>query len=493
MLFTWWMHDNRPLSRWLEENVLSAAMGELQNLQSVEEVDAFLADLEATLVRVRPPDLAIVRYDPDHLTRGGSWRPGRNPGESIGTQRWLFRVEVVGDLDMLVTWPDKVKVDVDPTGHRLADEPTPDDVRLMTTPRPSPQDQSPVFAELTRYSFLYTPAYIRSSGRESAVYFTFDVTGEELGAYARTNAFANAAAKRMAYLRELCRAINAQVEAYVRGDLATLVSEFALLRRQGLDDRAAIRASLSFGSDWAPDPPRLADVPGRTARHDSATASSPDDGVVDNLDGLAEIGGAPTSPRVTELIAPGGQRLSSATFNDVQRVIGTWASGVQAYPRSFAKLTEDDLSCLVASTLNATLPGADREVYRYNGKTDVLVRAEALPGGVSSEPVFVCEAKKLSPRGGPSVAKRALENQLLTRYTTAYDTAAVLLLFMTHADLYRPRERILKAVKEVQGYRAAPPEVEGGVVDDWPILTYERGERRIRVCIATVHLPVSAI
>ena len=71
----------------------------------------------------------------------------------------------------------------------------------------------------------------------------------------------------------------------------------------------------------------------------------------------------------------------------------------------------------------------------------------------------------------------------------ALDASAVLLLYMTHADAHGPRQRILEAVRRVDGYQRASSIAERGAVDSWPVLTYVRGERVARVCIATVHLP----
>ena len=92
---------------------------------------------------------------------------------------------------------------VTPVGSRLEDELTPEEARQLTTPTPSPDDEAPVFAELTSDSFLYTPAYIPSSGRESTVYFAFEVTSEDIRVYARTRAFAKAAEARMEYMGEM--------------------------------------------------------------------------------------------------------------------------------------------------------------------------------------------------------------------------------------------------------------------------------------------------
>ncbi|MET3963092.1 hypothetical protein ABIE44_003026 [Marmoricola sp. OAE513] len=472
-LFTWWMHDNRPLSEWLETHVLRRVSDELSDTKSVEEVDAFLTNLSSIVDRIRPAALEAHSFG-EYFEGDGGWRPGRRPGESIKQSRWLFPVEMSGDLEQLVCWPDKVAVGVKPVGPRSGEEPTNEERRQMTTPAPSADDVSPLFAQMTSDTFLYTPAYIPRPGHKPALYFTFDVTPEDIDVFVDTPAFATAASARLNYLREMCSATNAQVEAFVAGELVDRVADAAKARRDGFSKVERIRTSLSFEPGWSAPAPRLA-VP--AAEHGEGEAI----GDIERQDLSAAD--------VVDLAPEGGERLSKATFYDVQRVIGAWASGVHAYPRSFTKLTEDDLSCLLASTLNATLPGADREVYRYNGKTDIVVRAEALPGGRSSEPVFVCEAKKLGKSAGPAVASKALETQLLTRYTNAFDTSTVLLLYMSQSEFHGPRDRTLEAIRTVEGYQPAPAEDEQGAVEDWPVLTFLRGERTIRVCIAFVHLP----
>lgn len=333
----------------------------------------------------------------------------------------------------------------------------------MVSPPPAPDDPNPAFAAMTRDTFLLTPATGGSDAGEPRVYFTIDLTDDEIAVHAATQAVSKAARDRFEYLQEVCRAINEQVRDYVDRQVPAQVAERAGLRKERLADRASIRASLELDPSWKVQSPRLEGHPPTGPVPKSALSQE-----------------APV-----ELFAPGGQKLSSASYNDIQRIIGAWARGVHEYPTAFSQLSEDDLSCLVTATLKATVPGAEREVYHYRGKTDILIRAEDLPGGASSEPVFVCEAKK----GAPSVAASALEDQLLSRYTSAFDTAAVLLLYMTQNDIIGARERVLEAVRGVAGYTAQDADLERGQVDHWPVLLYVRQSRRIRVCIATVHLP----
>ncbi len=319
---------------------------------------------------------------------------------------------------------------------------------------------------MTQTTFLFTPAFDASPGRGiPRLYVTLDLTEEEIGVYSQTDAIATAVRQRLDYLREICRAINEQTARFVDGETRTVLTEIATSARRRLSARASIRESLSLDPAWKPTLPRL-----ETVATDASTATGD---------------AANPSEATATLVAPGGQRLTSASFNDIQNIIGVWAQGVHDYPGSFAQLTEDDLSCLLTATLKATVPGADREVYHYGGKTDILIRAESLPDGLSGEPVFVCEAKK----GSPAVAASALEDQLLSKYMTAHDTSAVLLLYMTQLEFAPARERALAAVREVDGYTPRDDEEQQGEVRDWPVLTYVRAGREIRVCIATVHLP----
>jgi hypothetical protein len=465
MLFTWFYLDSRPLSNWLRDHILRPVLAELAETQTADQVDQFVAELGGRLDRLRPPTLEARGYS-QHLTGSGAARPGRVAGQSFATERWFFLVDMGGLLELLTWWPDEVSPSVDPVGHRLEDEPTMQEQREMTTPTPSVDDPSPAFLEMTRNTFLLTPALSGPESREPRVYITIDLTDEEITVHAGTQAVADAVRSRFAYLQEMCQAINEQTADYLNRKMPELVAEHARARRERLADRASIRASLALDPNWKIQAPQLEHNPARELRHETK--------------GPEEV--------AVELVAPGGQRLSSASYDDIQSIVGAWARGVHEYPEAFSQLSEDDLSCLVTATLKATVPGAEREVYHYRGKTDILIRAEDLPGGLSSEPVFVCEAKK----GAPSVAASALENQLLSRYTTAFDTAAILLLYMTQDDIHGARRRVLEAVRAVDGYMTQSAEMEKGKVDDWPVLLYVRETREIRVCIATVHLPRTA-
>lgn len=453
------------MSAWLREHILRPLLADLQDMSSVEEADLFLAGLDERLDRVRPEDLEVRSFS-DHLVRAGDWRPGREAGQSFATERWLFPVEMGGRLEMLGWWPDLVTPSVMPVGYRPEEEPNSGELRSSTLPPPLAHDPNPVFAQMTRHTFLLTPAFSGPPGRASPrVYVTLDLTEEEIGLYSKTDAISLAVRERLDYLREMCRAINQQTAAFIDGEARSAITEAARGLRERLSARASIRQSLSLDPAWKALMPRLevvaTDAP---APHDDASRS------VDSRD----------------LVAPGGQRLTSASFEDIQNIIGIWAQGVLDYPGSFAQLSEDQLSCLVTATLKATVPGADREVYHYGGKTDILIRAESLPDGLGSEPVFVCEAKK----GSPAVAAAALEDQLLSKYMNSQDTAAVLLLYMTQLEFEPARRRVLEAVREVEGYLQRGDDEEKGKVQGWPVLTYARGGRHVRVCIATVHLPI---
>lgn len=173
-------------------------------------------------------------------------------------------------------------------------------------------------------------------------------------------------------------------------------------------------------------------------------------------------------------------RLSPASFADVQRTIRVWADSVEQYPKAF-DLHEDRISDLLTATLNATLPGAQREVYRRGGKSDIYIYADVLAQGTGPARIFICESKWARSK---RVVAEALDPQLFG-YLNADDTAAVLLL------LLRQKNKRVAITTYTECLRSVPGRVNenDGEVEGWPVWRFRREGRYVDICLAFVHIP----
>nr|WP_218680882.1 hypothetical protein [Rhodococcus qingshengii] len=132
------------------------------------------------------------------------------------------------------------------------------------------------------------------------------------------------------------------------------------------------------------------------------------------------------------------------------------------------------------ATLNATLPGAKREVYSREGKSDIFIQADSLAEGRGPAKVFICEAKWATSN---KVVQEAVDPQLFG-YLTVHDTAAVLLLLFRTQTFDGPKRGRLAALRRVTGFIDTKEGSSG-----WPIYKYETDERRVDLCVASVHIP----
>lgn len=173
-------------------------------------------------------------------------------------------------------------------------------------------------------------------------------------------------------------------------------------------------------------------------------------------------------------------RLDPSTFEDVQRTIRVWADAVERYPDAFSRLSEDRLSDLLAATLNASLPGAQREVYSRGGKSDIFIRANILDEGRAPAKVFIAESKWWK---GPRYATDALD-QLLS-YLEVKDTSAVLLFFVRNTKPSTVRPSAAQVFEERTDFdRSYPSAVEG-----WPLYSFVPRDAKVTVCVALIDLP----
>jgi hypothetical protein len=232
-----------------------------------------------------------------------------------------------------------------------------------------------------------------------------------------------------------------------------------------------IAATLGFPSTWkVPAPKVITESQSPPERTDGPTEVS------------ASQSTSPTThaPTTGEHVLPYRHRLDPASFEDVQRVTRIWADGIERYPAAFAGLSEDRISDLLAATLNATLPGAQREVYSRGGKSDIFIQADVLAAGSGPAKILICESKWSTTKAWVS---EAIDPQLYG-YLTAHDTSAILLLLFKQKGFDAARTNACGWLKGVDGYLSEEP----GAVDGWPIFVFVRDELTVRVCIASVHV-----
>jgi hypothetical protein len=173
-------------------------------------------------------------------------------------------------------------------------------------------------------------------------------------------------------------------------------------------------------------------------------------------------------------------RLEPASFERLQTTIRLWADAIERHPGGFAPLGEDQISDLLAATLNATLAGANREVFSRSGKTDIYVRADVFGEGRGPAKVFVAENKKATSH---AVVRSAVENQLFN-YLTTTDLSAVLLLLFPQKHFLKVRDDYLATLRGIEGFL----DQHASSVEGWPVYRYRHDDRTLSVCVAMVHL-----
>ncbi len=191
---------------------------------------------------------------------------------------------------------------------------------------------------------------------------------------------------------------------------------------------------------------------------------------------------APSLEHVEETVAtdePPGvdlstERLSGASFNDFLAVIRKWLEPIVRSPRSFAGLPEEDMSGLLAATLNATFPFAGQEVFSYQGKTDIYVRADRLDGS-TEEKVFILENHWWD---GEALLHKKIDQ--LLGYCTVRDTEAALMA-MIHERVDLP-----DVATALTTHPVAPVQVADLL--ELPLFEVQSGEKHVRIALVVVDL-----
>ena len=130
-------------------------------------------------------------------------------------------------------------------------------------------------------------------------------------------------------------------------------------------------------------------------------------------------------------------------YEHILSVISNMVLVMERSPGAFKTMDEEDLRQHFLVQLNGQYEGqATGESFNYEGKTDILIRAEG-------KNIFIAECKFWT---GPSGLSEAL-NQLLG-YTSWRDTKTALLVFNREATMSTVLQRIPQAVREHPNHKA---------------------------------------
>lgn len=217
----------------------------------------------------------------------------------------------------------------------------------------------------------------------------------------------------------------------------------AVLRR-----REVAREGLDFLPAWRPPPPQLSEA--QTKPEEKAASA-------------AELS---------------TERLSAESFSDFLAITRKWIEPLARSPRTFAGLPEEDVSALLAATLNAAFPFAGQEVFSYSGKTDIYVRADHLDGR-SHEIVFIVENHWWD---GPALLHAKLE-QLLS-YCTVRDTEAALMVMV------RGRVEMPDVAAALGAHPLRP--TPAGEICGFPVVEVTSGRKHVRVALVVLDLRTTA-
>lgn len=353
----------------------------------------------------------------------GNWC---GPGDPY---RYYAAVEVLGTVDLLRCWPDEI-----------------------ANIQPIDTDDA---AAAALWQIVSMPASPTQRGIGTFIRLTPDEHHQEKS----QPTVQTRLAERIEMAKPFVAAIAEQVQRFFDEKLVDL--GMAIVEERKVN--RSIAATLTFPPTWKVPVPKLI-----------TEAQSPPDQPSDGGDSpIAEL-------TTAEHVVPYRQRLDPASFEDVQRVTRIWANSVQRYPAAFSRLEEDRISDLLAATLNATLPGAHREVYSRGGKSDIFILADVLAEGSGPAKIFICESKWSR---GKDWVMSAVDQ--LFGYLTTDDTSAMLLLLFRQQGFQSARSNAYAWLRAIRGHK----DETQSAVEDWPIFVYVRDPYRVRLCVASVHVP----
>ena len=133
--------------------------------------------------------------------------------------------------------------------------------------------------------------------------------------------------------------------------------------------------------------------------------------------------------------------LAIDEYEHILSVISNMVMVMERSPSAFKSMGEEDLRQHFLVQLNGQYEGqATGETFNYEGKTDILIRAEG-------KNIFIAECKFWT---GPAGLSEALDQ--LLRYTSWRDTKAALLIFNRETTMSTVLQRIPQTVREHANY-----------------------------------------
>ena len=134
--------------------------------------------------------------------------------------------------------------------------------------------------------------------------------------------------------------------------------------------------------------------------------------------------------------------LAIDEYEHILSVISNMVMVMERSPSAFKTMGEEDLRQHFLVQLNGQYEGqATGETFNYEGKTDILIRAEG-------KNIFIAECKFWT---GPARLSEALDQ--LLGYTSWRDTKTALLIFNREATMSTVLQRIPQAVREHANYK----------------------------------------
>ena len=162
-------------------------------------------------------------------------------------------------------------------------------------------------------------------------------------------------------------------------------------------------------------------------------------------------------PDVKRRIMPPKPVASSASFSpeptldmkeyeDILSILSNMVEVMERSPRAFKDMNEEDLRTHFLVQLNGQYEGqATGETFNYEGKTDILIRADG-------KNIFIAECKFWT---GPAGLKEALDQ--LLGYTSWRDTKVALLVLNRDRNMSTVLSRVPETVREHPHYKADRP------------------------------------
>ena len=171
--------------------------------------------------------------------------------------------------------------------------------------------------------------------------------------------------------------------------------------------------------------------------------------------------------------------LELSLYEDIVRLVRNFRSTLERSPKTFSKLSEEELRDHLLLILNANYSGAAlAEVFNGNGKTDILLRH-------NDRNVFIAECKFW--RGAASFT--AAIDQLLG-YLVWRDSKAALILFIRNRDVSQVIAKAAEALRSHPRYVSGGAGVDPTDRSDFILRAEEEGTTKtIRTALIPIVVP----